>query len=171
MNAKHVRNLAVRGSTVMVTAAAVTIAGGTAFAYWSTAPGSGSGAAKAGEAQALTTTAIAASITSLLYPNGPNADVKITVVNPNPFNVTVTGVTSRITVGTPVTASGGTGVCTTTGVTFVAPAAGVIPFTVPKNDSVTVTLIAAAKMDDASQTGCQKATFTIPVTLTGESVA
>lgn len=167
MNAKHAKKLALRGSTVLVSALAVTIAGGTAFAFWSTAPGSGSGTAAAGQAAALTTTVATASTTSLLYPNGPNADVKLTVANSNPFAVQVT----TITAGTgAVTAAGGTGTCTSTGVSLVTPTGG-LPFTVPKNDSITVTLTAAAKMDNTSETGCQNATFTIPVSLTGQSVA
>ncbi|MHB1534456.1 MAG: hypothetical protein ACYC1D_07575 [Acidimicrobiales bacterium] len=71
------------------------LAGGGAFATTNWIVGLGSGSS--GEAQSaavtnLTITAVASpSATNLLYPGG-NGDVVVTIANPNPFPVTVTGV-------------------------------------------------------------------------------
>lgn len=141
---------------------------GTGFAYWE-ASGSGSGTAAAGSAAPLTTVATTASATSLLYPGGPAADVRLTVSNPNSYPVTVTAVTANGA----VTATGGIGTCVTTGVTLATPAAG-LPFTVPEkvggtNGSIAVTLTAGAQMSNTSENGCQGATFSLPVALAGAS--
>lgn len=139
---------------------------GVAAAYW-TAGGVGSGTVDAGTAAPLTTVTATASTTGLLYPNGPVADLTMSVRNPNPYAINVTAVSAN----GPVTASGGIGTCTVTGVSFTAPTAGV-PFTVPAkaggtDGSVLVVLVAAVQMDGASENGCQDATFTVPVSLTG----
>ncbi|HSK58701.1 MAG TPA: hypothetical protein VK935_06570, partial [Actinomycetospora sp.] len=103
-----------------------------------------------------TTTVAGSAITSgLLYP-GSSGEVKITVNNPNTYPVTLTSVTPN---GAP-TASGGTGTCSTTGVTLTGGSSGT---TIPADGSVTLTLKDAASMSSASDTGCQNATFTIPV--------
>lgn len=136
---------------------------GTAVAYWAAA-GSGTGTAAAGTAQPLSTVTTSASTTSVLYPGGPAADVALVVLNPNPYPVTITGVSAD----GPVIASGGLGTCTTHGVTFSPPASG-LPFTVSPSASATVTLGGAAEMSTAAENGCQGATFTLPVALTGES--
>jgi hypothetical protein len=83
------------------------------------------------------------------------------VNNPNNFAVKLTAVTGTGT----ITATGGIGTCTTTGVTFTAP--GLLTQDIPANSSnVSVDLPGAASMSATSQTGCQGATFTIPVTIT-----
>ena len=130
------------------------------YAAWTT-NGSGSASAKAGTSTALTTSAVAVT-TGLLYPNGPTGDVKITVNNPNPYAVRITQIAGSGT----VTAAGGTGTCTTTGVTFTTQNG---TFDVAANNSATFTFTGAASMSNASENGCQNATFTIPVTLTGAS--
>jgi uncharacterized protein with beta-barrel porin domain len=84
--------------------------------------------------------------------------VKITVNNPNTYPVTVTSVSPN---GSP-TAAGGTGTCATTGVSLTTASPGTA---VPANGSATLTLAGAASMTSASETGCQNATFTIPVTV------
>src|SRR6266516_3324608 len=116
---------------------------GLVYAAW-TNTGSGSGYAKAGTAQALTTVDVSASTAATLYP-GANGDVLIKVNNPNPYPVRVTDVTGNGT----ITADSGHATCVTTGVTFTG----------------------AAHMSNASDNGCQGATFTIPVSLTGTSNA
>jgi hypothetical protein len=69
-----------------------------------------------------------------------------------------------------VTASGGDGTCTTTGVTLTSPQT--VSISVPANgDSAETTLTNVAHMSNASETGCQNATFTVPVTLAGASSA
>lgn len=153
-----------RRRTVLLLALPFLLLGtGTAVAYWAAA-GSGTGTAAAGTAQPLSTVATSASTTSLLYPGGPAADVALVVQNPNPYPVTITGVSAD----GPVTASGGIGTCTTHGVTFGTPTSG-LPFTVSPSASATVTLGGAAQMSATAENGCQGATFTLPVALTGAS--
>lgn len=137
---------------------------GLVYAAWTT-NGSGSGYAKAGSSQALTTVDVSAATTATLYP-GATGDVLLKVNNPNPYPVKVTDVTGSgaITVD-PAHAAG----CVTTGVTFTNQTGKSIE--IAANSQTQVTLTGAAKMSNASDNGCQGATFTIPVTLTGASSA
>lgn len=145
---------------IPVIASGIVLVGATAaYAAWTT-NGTGTASAKAGTASPLTTTA-AAVTTNLLFPGG-TGDVKITINNPNPYNVRITQVAGSGT----ITAAGGTGTCTTTGVTFTTQTG---TYDVSANSSATFTLAGAAAMSTASQDGCQGATFTIPVALTGAS--
>ena len=136
---------------------------GIAVASWLSS-GTGSGNAKATTAQALSTVDASASTTSQLYPGG-TGDLKITIHNPNPYPIRVASITQNGA----VTGSGGTGTCTTTGVSLSALSS--LTDDVPANSSVTFTHAAAISMTNASDDGCQGATFTIPVSLTGASNA
>ena len=154
---------AARGALlVALVAGLVTGVGGVAWAAWSSAA-AGSSAGRATTAQPPTTTAVAGSaVTSgLLYPTGTGS-VVITVNNPNPYRVKV----ASIAAAGAVTAAGGTGTCSTTGVTLTAQTPGDL---VPAGGSVTLTLAGAAAMSASSDAGCQGATFTLPVTVTVES--
>jgi hypothetical protein len=146
---------------------ALVFGGGLAYASWSTS-GTGNGSAHAGSAVALTTVTATAASTGLLYPNGPAGDLRVTIKNANPFAVTVTALSGNGT----VTATGGTGTCTVTGVS-VTPQTG-LSLSIPAKSggvdgSLTTTLSGVLAMDNTSQTGCQGATFTVPVTFTGAS--
>ena len=134
---------------------------GFVYAAWTT-NGSGSGYAKAGTSQALTTVDVSATTTASLYP-GQNGDVKLQISNPNPYNVRVTGVSGNGT----ITADAGHSGCTTTGVTFANQSS--LTIDIAANSSTTTTLTGAAAMSNASLNACQGATFSIPVTLTGTS--
>jgi hypothetical protein len=142
---------------------------GLVYAQWTT-NGSGSGYAKAGTAQNLSTNDVSANVTTdpanQLYP-GTDGDVLVQIHNPNPYPVTVT----QIGTGSgSVSATGGTGTCTTTGVSLNSPQT--VSIAVPANgDSAETTVTDAAHMSGSTQTGCQGATFTIPVSLTGASNA
>jgi hypothetical protein len=154
-----------RAAAIGVTGAVV-LSSGVAYAVW-TASGSGSGSAKAGTASQLTTVSATASTTSLLYPNGPAADLRVAFDNPNPFAVKVTAVSA----GTgSVTGTGGIGSCTTTGVTL-APQTGqsiLVPAKSGSTDgTATATLTGAVSMDGTSDNGCQSATFVVPVSFAG----
>jgi hypothetical protein len=143
------------------------MSGASAYAYWSTG-GSGTGSGSAGSAVALTTVSATAASTGLLYPNGPAGDLRVTIKNPNPFPVTVTALSADGT----VTATGGTGTCTTTGVSVTPQTA--LSLAVPAKSgstdgSLTTTLSGVLSMDNTSQTGCQGATFTVPITFSGTS--
>lgn len=131
---------------------------GLASAAWLSS-GGGSGTARGGQALPPTTTTVPGTAVTegLLYP-GTSGHVKITVNNPNGYPVRVTSVTPN---GAP-TATGGTGTCTTTGVTLTPVSPGT---TVLAGGSSTLTLGNAASMTSASENGCQNATFTIPVTV------
>ena len=158
--------LGLRGPAALAVLGTCAVMGtGVAAAYW-TAGGEGSGSVQAGTATAFTTVTAAASTTSLLYPGG-SADLTMTVRNPNPYPITVSGVSANGA----VTAAGGIGTCTTTGVALTTPTAG-LPFTVAARSggtdgSLTVVLTAATAMSSASENGCQSAAFTVPVALTG----
>lgn len=152
-------------STLVV--AIMVMGGGVAFAAWSSS-GSGAASSKATSALPPTTTAVSASAftSGLLYPGG-TGDARITVNNPNPYPVKVTSVVSS---GAP-TGSGGSGTCSTTGVTVSTSTSNVSSSVIAANGSTTLTLPGAASMSNSSETGCQGATFSVPVTVTIESAA
>jgi hypothetical protein len=135
---------------------------GLVYAAWTT-NGSGSGYAKAGSSQALTTVDVSASTSATLYP-GVTGDVLLKINNPNPYPVKVTDVTGNGTITVDGAHAAG---CVTTGVTFTNQTGKSIE--VPAGTATQVTLTGAAKMSSASDNGCQGATFTIPVSLTGAS--
>ena len=155
--------------------AALTIAAalgvvGLVYAAWTT-NGTGSGYAKAGTAQALSTVDVSASTSATLYPGGPAGDVLIKISNPNPYPVTVTGVSLNGTNGDIAADSGHSG-CTTTGVSFTNQTGlsiGVPAKSGSTNGEAQATLTGAASMSNASLNACQGAVFTIPVTISGAS--
>jgi len=155
------RRLAARSAAATVALCLATGAGG-AYAYWATI-GSGSGAATNGTMATVTVEALVAgdSPQSTLVPGG-TADVAVRAFNPNGFAVQVYAISGN----GPATADANHPACTTTGVTFLNPAAPLTPaVTIPADSSVLITLQGAAAMSTASSTGCQGATFSLPVTL------
>jgi hypothetical protein len=144
---------------------------GLVYAAWTTS-GSGSVYAKAGSSQSLTTVDASASTSATLYP-GATGDVVLKVSNPNSYPIRVTGVALNGT-NADITPDSGHSGCTTTGVSFTG-ATG-LTLDVPAksggtNGTAQHTLTGAASMSNASVDGCQGATFTIPVSLTGASNA
>lgn len=139
---------------------AVATGAGAAYGFWS-ASGTGSGVATTGDMDAVTIeSATAGDVTgSPLYP-GATGDVVLKVHNPNAFAVHVVNILQ--VEDADITASGGTGSCDTTGVTYTAPTtvADIAP------GYSTISLTGAVAMDSTSDDGCQGATFEIPVTLT-----
>lgn len=151
--------LLVAGLTVSAVAL-LTIGGGSAYAYF-TGQGSGSGSGATATLQPVTIQAFAGgdAPNSTLVPSS-SADVILRVNNPNARTVSAYSIAANGA----ITADSGHPTCTTTGVTFTAPA-------VPTNISLPtgqtlVHLPNAATMSDASVSSCQGATFHIPVTLT-----
>jgi hypothetical protein len=154
-------------TTAVAVFSGLVLAAGIAFAAW-TATGTGSGTAKAITATALTTTAEAVTTTDL-YPGQTAGTLHIKINNPNPYPVRVTSITAN----GPVTVfSAGIGTCTVTGVSLnagltaltldvLAGTPGTAAFDVPN----------AVSMSNASDDGCQGATFEIPVSLSGQSNA
>ena len=80
--------------------------------------------------------------------------------NPNSYPVTIVGVTGNGT----VTGSGGIGTCSTTGVTV--PTNNALNITVASGSGVFVVIPNGVSMDTTSDSGCQGATFQVPVTIT-----
>jgi hypothetical protein len=140
-------------------AAATALAGGIAYASWSVG-GTGDAKAAAGHVQQLVITSPAA-VQSQLYPSG-DADVTLSVHNPNSFTVSFT---VAQTTGSDIT-SGNATCDASNGVSFNAPAT---TYQVDGTDDLEIHIPAGASMSNASVDACQDATFTIPVTLTGAS--
>ena len=147
-----------RRVTVLASMISVLLVTSVAFAAW-TANGAGNGYAEAGSHTALTTTAVA--VADKLFPT-TSSDVKVTINNGNPYDVAVSAINGSGTITSSIPA------CNTAGhgVTFADQDAG---WTVPANDSLTVTLADAASMANTSDNTCQNADFTIPVTILGTS--
>ncbi|MET3203660.1 hypothetical protein [Arthrobacter sp. UYEF13] len=160
---KTSRRLAAKTAAATVTLCLVTGVGG-AYAYWVTV-GAGSGAATNGTMATVTVEALVAGDTpqTTLVPGG-TADVAVRALNPNGHAVRVYAIRGNGAATADTSHPG----CTTpgTGVTFVEPAAPLAPIiTIPANSSVLITLPGAATMSTASLSGCQGATFSLPVTL------
>ncbi len=139
------------------------VAASLVYAAWTTS-GSGSGYAKAQSSQALTTVDVSASTTASLYP-GASGDVQLRISNPNPYPVRVTSVTGNGA----ITADSGHASCVTTGVTFTNQTG--LTLDVAAGGTLDRTFNGSAQMTNASDNGCQGATFTVPVSLTGASNA
>jgi hypothetical protein len=147
-----------RKVTVLAVSVAAALAATAAFAAW-TVGGGGTGTASATSAQNLTTSV--ATTTAALYPGVTGSDLYLTVNNPNPFPVTITSVNANGA----ATADAGHPSCVATGVTFTTTAVSQV---VPASGSASFT-VASVAMDNTSDTGCQGATFTVPVTFTASS--
>ena len=150
-----------RRSRLVLAAAVVVLLGlgGAAFAYF-TSTGHGSGAATDGTATTVTVQAVASgSPSSTLVPGG-SADLIVQVQNPGSVTVRITGI-SQNGAATPVGGSG----CTSSndGVT-VSSETGLSILVAPGTQVVHVA--GAASMTSGSASGCQGASFDIPVTLT-----
>lgn len=145
----------------LITFLGVGLVGGTAYAYF-TSTAHGSGAASVGHVSGLTLMAASGSASSNLSPGGA-ADLVVTLNNPNSFPVTIVGTAPN---GNAVVHAAGIGVCTNTGVT--AAALSGLNVSVGTGSSVTVHIANGAAMSTSSDSGCQGATFEVPVTLTVE---
>lgn len=169
-----IRNMTRRWKLITAAGAVAVVAGSAlVFAAWTT-NGTGSGYAKAGSSQALSAIDVSAGTSATLYP-GTNGDVLIKISNPNPYPVRVTSITlnganSDIAADSAHASAG----CSNTG-----PNATGVSFTnatgltldVPANGSTQTTLTGKASMSNASVDACQGATFTFPVSITGNSNA
>jgi hypothetical protein len=141
----------------VITALLVSLGAGASYAYF-TSSGAGTGSASTGTMQTATLAATTDSPNTPLLPGGA-ADVTLKVTNPNSFAVTLVSVTGTGT----ITADGGHTGCTTTGVAFTDQAG--LTISIPASGTTSVHLAGAAAMSAASSSGCQGATFTIPVTI------
>jgi hypothetical protein len=156
---------------VFVAVGATVVASGLVFAAWLTT-GSGSATAKAGSSEALSVLDASASTSATLYP-GVTGDVTLKVSNPNPFPVRVTSVALNGT-NADIAPDASHSACSPTGVSFTNQTGLTVDVPAKSggtNGTATATLTGAASMSNASANGCQGATFTIPVTLSGSSNA
>ena len=151
--------------------------GGVAVASW-TATGTGTGSAQAASVSGLVVSAgtplgalyplPADSTPATGYGSGTVGSVATTVANPNPFPVTITTATVGSVTTNPLngrTCAAGS-VLPTTG----APITLSPPVTLAAGSGPTaVTVPGALYMVSSAEDGCQGATFTVPVTVTGTS--
>jgi hypothetical protein len=149
-----------RRTTAVVVAVGAGFIGVTgAYAYFTAPGGTGSGTTTSGSLQQPT--GVTATVSASLIPDGSTHDLIVSLTNPNGFAIYVTGVQPN---GPATVATAGIGPCINTGVSAVSLSnllgLGVAP------GAQMVTIPGAAKMDATSDSGCQNATFTIPVTLT-----
>jgi hypothetical protein len=142
----------------MVAALTVGLGGGAAYGFFVSA-GAGSGTATVGTTAPVTVLEATGTITNELYP-GTTGDLLVTLDNPNTYPVAITAIAGNGT----VTGAGGVGSCTTTGVSV--PSQSGLNISVASGSSVSAVIPGAASMGAASDTGCQGATFQVPVTLT-----
>ncbi|WP_406829449.1 hypothetical protein ABEG17_10610 [Pedococcus sp. KACC 23699] len=148
---------------VATTLALSATVGGAAFAVWSST-GTGSGTATTGIVVALTTNSVAAPISGA-YPGGPAVDLNLVVSNPNPVPVRITAVS--LDGSRSVLVNGASGTCTAPPVAVSATGRSI---TLAANASnVSITVPGAMTFGTTMASGCQGATFTVPVVLTGQT--
>ncbi len=132
---------------------------GVALAVW-TVQGSGTGAGAATVAQSLTITAFTPTgAAASLYPGGPAGAVDFQVANPNPFAVTITGVTW----GTPTSTN--TTACPNSNISLDANAPTTVSISVPPNAPAGTVYSVPGVLDlaHAAPNGCQGVVFDIPI--------
>ncbi|MCU1363403.1 MAG: hypothetical protein JWM55_1231, partial [Acidimicrobiaceae bacterium] len=147
-----------------VVALVVGLGTGTAFAFFTTL-GTGSGTASVGTPLSVTVEQATGTVTNLLYP-GASGDLKVTLDNPNSYPVTIVAIQGN---GPVAVSSAGIGTCNTTGVAVVTQSGVSIPVASdanPPNNPVSVVVSDGVSMDATSDSGCQGATFSVPVLVT-----
>jgi hypothetical protein len=158
-----------RKPIVVLVATGVALLGGVAFATW-TATGTGTGFAKATTAAPLTFHDVSATASADLFPGATNVAYTYQIDNPNPYAVTVTGLTSNNVVT--VVSQPGTG-CTpaNSGVSYTAPP-GTLNISIPAlgtSGPLTFLGVSMANTADPTQNTCQGAIFGLSLTATGTS--
>jgi hypothetical protein len=151
---------------VGVSLAAVLLSG-TAYAYWTAhAAGTGSNAAASGLTSFTTTATVAQG--ALLYPGG-SAPLIVNVNNSgNGYSLVVNAVALDSGRAIGVDSSHAAG-CTNPAISVTTPSGWTGIAVAQHSSSGAVSIPAAVSMGTAASSGCQGATFTIPVTLTGRS--
>lgn len=147
-------------SSAVAALAAIVATSAIVLAVW-TVSGSGSGSGAATVAQSLTITAFTPTgAAANLYPGGPAGSVDFDVANPNPFAVTITG----ITWGTPT--SGNPSACANTNISLDAAAPSTVSISVPANSTSTLVVVPGVlDLAHSAPNGCEGQSFNIPVTV------
>lgn len=138
--------------------AACLAATGVGIAAWSTS-GSGTGSAKAATASPITLGDASASASADLYPGGSGA-LKLSVTNPNSFPIQITAV--ALTGGGTITSDKGAACNASHGVTLTTQSG--LALTVAAGATSALSIAGAVSMSNTSDTSCQGALFSIPVT-------
>src|ERR1041384_1811613 len=175
-NPKRKRNLVI----ALVVLLLGVVAAGVGFGAWSLG-GSGNASAKAPTASSITLADASAFTTADLYPATPRAgaspsppahlypgatgNLKLRATNPNPFPVRITQVSGNGT----ITSDKGAACDASTGVTL-ANQTG-LTLDLAAGATATLTVANAVSMSNSSDTTCQGAIFTVPVSLTAVSNA
>jgi hypothetical protein len=142
--------------------AAILVTCGVALAVW-TVGGAGSGAGAATVAQSLTISAFTPTgAGATLYPGGPAGQVYLTVANPNPFAVTITG----FSWGTPTSTN--PAACSSANIGLDSGAPTTASISIPANALAGTVYQINGVLDLAhsAPNGCQGVAFDIPVTVT-----
>lgn len=147
----------------LVAAVAVLVVGGASALAYFRAVGSGSGSATSDTAQAVTVQAVSSGAPAVTLIPGGTADLLVQVSNPNTFAVTIVGVSQNGNVSVIGGAS-----CTSdpggnSGVSV--PSQSALSVVVSSGTHV-VTIPNGAAMSASSASGCQGATFQVPVLIT-----
>ncbi|HEY6151893.1 MAG TPA: hypothetical protein VIW19_15360 [Gaiellaceae bacterium] len=158
-NPKRKRNLVI----ALVVLLLGVVAAGVGFGAWSLG-GSGNASAKATTASSITLADASAFTTADLYP-GATGNLKLRATNPNPFPVRITQVSGNGT----ITSDKGAACDASTGVTL-ANQTG-LTLDLAAGATATLTVANAVSMSNSSDTTCQGAIFTVPVSLTAVSNA
>ncbi len=147
---------------VAATTAAVTLGSGIAFAAWS-ASGTGSGAGAATTPQSLVITPVTpAGANASIYPGGPAGPVFFNIQNPNPYAVTITGLSWGAAESTDVST------CASTNVSIDAGAPTTVSISVPAASTASnVEVNGVIDLAHAAGNGCQGVAFTALVTVSG----
>ena len=152
-----------RALIIIVGALGAVAAVGIGLGAWNLT-GSGNGAAKATTASAITLADASAFTSADLYP-GATGNLMLRATNPNSFPVRITTVSGNGT----VTSDKGAACDASTGVAVVNQSGLTLDLT--PGATATLTVPNAVSMSNASDTSCQGAVFTVPVTLTAVSNA
>ena len=153
---------------IIGTTASIAVLGtgiGVAVASW-TVSGSGAGGGAATVANSLTITQVTPTGSSAsLYPGGAAGPVEFEVANPNPFAVTITGVTW----GTPT--SGNPSACANANISLDAAAPTTVSISVPANATAGTVYTIAGVLDlkSTAGNGCEGQSFNIPMTISASS--
>lgn len=156
-----------RRKRLLITTIAVVAAGaltaGVVYAAW-TASGSGSGAGAATVAASLTVTPVTpAGANASIYPGGPAGPVFFNINNPNPYAVTITGVTW----GTTPTSTD-TSTCPSSNLTLDANAPTTVSISVPANSSASdVEINGVIDLAHSAPNGCQGVAFDDSMNISG----
>jgi hypothetical protein len=143
---------------LVLTAIIVSIGNGVAYAYFTaSASAHGTGQASTGTMATVTLAATAGTPSSTLLPNGLSANVSLEVTNPNSYPVTLYSVTGSGTIT-------GSGSCSPGGTVIFANQTG-LSVPIAASTTTQVQLTNAASMTTGAPSGCQGATFSIPVTI------